>query len=298
MSASSIGGGQMVLHHRPFRRRQDDAGQADRDHRAADFRQPGGQWPEPRRSGAGAPSRMCAATSAWSFRTRSCCSTAAPSTTCCCRCRSPACRAVTPSVAPRQRSTRSACWRAKRRGRSPSPAASSSGWPSPAPWSTGRPSCSPTSRPATSTAESGAAILEIFSDFHPVGVTVVVATHDQSWIERYHPNVLRLDHGRLGMNAWLTQHRRRAGRRLPPPVGDAAQHPALAAGDRHCLTLPAFGYVAARQSARSRPQRLRCAADQPVHESSRRARRMSARSKPACVRRPAASGASCRRKRR
>jgi len=45
--------------------------------------------------------------------------------------------------------------------------------------------------------ESGAEILEIFADFHRVGVTVVVATHDQSWIERYHPNVLRLDHGRL-----------------------------------------------------------------------------------------------------
>ncbi|WP_265947294.1 cell division ATP-binding protein FtsE [Dechloromonas sp. A34] len=46
-------------------------------------------------------------------------------------------------------------------------------------------------------AESAAEILEIFADFHRVGVTVVVATHDQNWIERYHPNVLRLDHGRL-----------------------------------------------------------------------------------------------------
>ncbi len=46
-------------------------------------------------------------------------------------------------------------------------------------------------------AESGSAILDIFADFHRVGVTVVVATHDQSWIDRYHPNVLRLDHGRL-----------------------------------------------------------------------------------------------------
>ncbi|MBS1145437.1 MAG: cell division ATP-binding protein FtsE [Proteobacteria bacterium] len=45
--------------------------------------------------------------------------------------------------------------------------------------------------------ESGMAILDIFADFHRVGVTVVVATHDQSWIERYHPNVLRLDHGRV-----------------------------------------------------------------------------------------------------
>ena len=46
-------------------------------------------------------------------------------------------------------------------------------------------------------AESASEVLEIFADFHRVGVTVVVATHDQSWVERYHPNVLRLDHGRL-----------------------------------------------------------------------------------------------------
>jgi cell division transport system ATP-binding protein len=45
--------------------------------------------------------------------------------------------------------------------------------------------------------ESATEILEIFAAFHQVGVTVVVATHDQNWIERYHPNVLRLDHGRL-----------------------------------------------------------------------------------------------------
>ena len=45
--------------------------------------------------------------------------------------------------------------------------------------------------------DSAGEILEIFASFHQVGVTVVVATHDQNWIERYHPNVLRLDHGRL-----------------------------------------------------------------------------------------------------
>ncbi|MBK7416703.1 MAG: cell division ATP-binding protein FtsE [Dechloromonas sp.] len=45
--------------------------------------------------------------------------------------------------------------------------------------------------------ESATEILEIFSAFHQVGVTVVIATHDQNWIARYHPNVLRLDHGRL-----------------------------------------------------------------------------------------------------
>lgn len=46
-------------------------------------------------------------------------------------------------------------------------------------------------------AESAQDILELFADFHRVGVTVVVATHDQEWVERCTPNVLRLDHGRL-----------------------------------------------------------------------------------------------------
>jgi cell division transport system ATP-binding protein len=44
---------------------------------------------------------------------------------------------------------------------------------------------------------SASEILELFADFNRVGVTVVVATHDPQWIVRYHPNVLRLDHGRL-----------------------------------------------------------------------------------------------------
>lgn len=46
-------------------------------------------------------------------------------------------------------------------------------------------------------AASAEAILEIFEDFHQVGVTVVVSTHDPLWIERYRPHVLSLDHGRL-----------------------------------------------------------------------------------------------------
>src|SRR5574343_1668093 len=45
--------------------------------------------------------------------------------------------------------------------------------------------------------ESATQVLEIFAEFHRVGVTVVVATHDQAWVDRYHPNVLRLDHGRV-----------------------------------------------------------------------------------------------------
>lgn len=46
-------------------------------------------------------------------------------------------------------------------------------------------------------AESATEILEIFADFHRVGVTVVIATHDQGCIERYKASVLCLDHGRL-----------------------------------------------------------------------------------------------------
>jgi len=45
--------------------------------------------------------------------------------------------------------------------------------------------------------QSAADILQIFESFHQVGVTLVVATHDPVWIERYRPQVLRLDHGRL-----------------------------------------------------------------------------------------------------
>lgn len=46
-------------------------------------------------------------------------------------------------------------------------------------------------------AQSATEIRAIFSAFHQVGVTVVVATHDQNWIERQKANVLHLDHGRL-----------------------------------------------------------------------------------------------------
>jgi cell division transport system ATP-binding protein len=46
-------------------------------------------------------------------------------------------------------------------------------------------------------AESATAILEIFQSFHQVGVTVLISTHDPSWIKRYQPQVLQLDHGRL-----------------------------------------------------------------------------------------------------
>ncbi len=46
-------------------------------------------------------------------------------------------------------------------------------------------------------AESAARILDIFASFHQVGVTLLVATHDQALIERYGKRVLRLSDGKL-----------------------------------------------------------------------------------------------------
>ena len=46
-------------------------------------------------------------------------------------------------------------------------------------------------------AESAARILDIFVAFHQVGVTLLVATHDQALIARYGKRVLRLSGGRL-----------------------------------------------------------------------------------------------------
>jgi cell division transport system ATP-binding protein len=38
-------------------------------------------------------------------------------------------------------------------------------------------------------------IAEIFRAFHQVGVTVLIATHDQAMIQRLQPRLIRLDHG-------------------------------------------------------------------------------------------------------
>lgn len=46
-------------------------------------------------------------------------------------------------------------------------------------------------------AESAARILDIFADFNQVGVTVLIATHDQALVERYGRKVLRLEAGRI-----------------------------------------------------------------------------------------------------
>ena len=46
-------------------------------------------------------------------------------------------------------------------------------------------------------AGSAAAILEIFADFNKVGVTVLVATHDEALIGRFARQVLRLEKGIL-----------------------------------------------------------------------------------------------------
>jgi cell division transport system ATP-binding protein len=46
-------------------------------------------------------------------------------------------------------------------------------------------------------AESAGRIIDIFVSFHQVGVTLLIATHDQALIERYGKRVLRLAEGRL-----------------------------------------------------------------------------------------------------
>jgi cell division transport system ATP-binding protein len=46
-------------------------------------------------------------------------------------------------------------------------------------------------------AESAIRIVEIFVAFNQVGVTVLIATHDQSLVERYGRRVLRLEGGRI-----------------------------------------------------------------------------------------------------
>jgi len=46
-------------------------------------------------------------------------------------------------------------------------------------------------------AESAAKVLDIFVAFHQVGVTVLIATHDQGLIERYGKRVLHLDEGKI-----------------------------------------------------------------------------------------------------
>ena len=45
--------------------------------------------------------------------------------------------------------------------------------------------------------ESAARILEIFVAFHQVGVTVLIATHDQALVERYGKTVLKLEKGTI-----------------------------------------------------------------------------------------------------
>ena len=46
-------------------------------------------------------------------------------------------------------------------------------------------------------AESAERIAEIFVEFNRVGVTVLIATHDQHLVERYAKTVLRLEEGRI-----------------------------------------------------------------------------------------------------
>ena len=44
---------------------------------------------------------------------------------------------------------------------------------------------------------SAAQIMDIFLAFHQVGVTVIIATHDEAMLEKMKPRVIRMDHGAL-----------------------------------------------------------------------------------------------------
>ena len=46
-------------------------------------------------------------------------------------------------------------------------------------------------------AESAGLILDVFVGFNQVGVTVLIATHDQALVGRYGRRVLRLEEGRI-----------------------------------------------------------------------------------------------------
>src|SRR5262249_20703148 len=68
-------------------------------------------------------------------------------------------------------------------------------------------------------AESAAVILDVFVGFNQVGVTVLIATHDQGLVERYGRRGLRragggARGGALRLTGWRRQHRQAAGAAL------------------------------------------------------------------------------------
>jgi cell division transport system ATP-binding protein len=46
-------------------------------------------------------------------------------------------------------------------------------------------------------AELSEEIMRMFKDFNAVGVTVLIASHDQPLVQRFSQRTLRLEHGRL-----------------------------------------------------------------------------------------------------
>jgi cell division transport system ATP-binding protein len=94
-----------------------------------------------------------------------------------------------PHGAPAPRSTRSDCSDGKRQTRSSFRAARAV---------VNRPALLIADEPtANLDAESAARILDIFVEFNQVGVTVLIATHDQSLVARYGKRVLHLEAGRV-----------------------------------------------------------------------------------------------------
>ena len=110
-------------------------------------------------------------------------------------------------------------------------------------------------------AESAARILEIFVAFNQVGVTVLIATHDQALVERYGKRVLRLRGRTHRMSAWLRQHRQACACAAALQQASSLLN-ALVIGI--ALALPAGGYAlleslrAGRRAPRARAAASRC----------------------------------------
>ena len=178
--------GRARVRHRALGRGQVHAAQADRGDRAADLRLGARQRPERRRAQARARSPICGAISAWCSRTRSCSTTAASSTT-----------SMLPLAFTGQPPQRSGAARA-RRARQGGAARAREGQSDPALGRRaaargdrargGQPArrCLLADEPtANLDAESAAKRPRVFLAFNQVGVTVLIATHDQALIERY-----------------------------------------------------------------------------------------------------------------
>ena len=292
----SIERGRARVRHRPLGRRQVDAAQAHPGDRAAELGLGDRQRPERRRAQARRRFPTCGATSASCSRTRSCSTTARVYD-----------NVMLPLAFSAHAAEGSGAARA-RRARQGRPARAREGEPDPAlrrraaaprhrarGRQPARRSCSPTSRRRTSTRSRRAASSTSSSSFNQVGVTVLIATHDQGARRALRQAACcALEAGRVAMNAWLRQHRagrsRAALRRAGRPERARHRRRARAARGRLC---------AAGEPARASPGASRSSRRSRVFLARREARRRGRARRDAEARRARiAKCASCRASRR